>query len=141
MEALSVGIQDIGRGFCRRFAALLREGSCRRLVFPFWLGIILLTAIRIAVACRVVDDYPRLHIVAEHAEQDTGPVIRHGLGFHQNACCYQIIASKHRGDAIQYMIAGLLNVVSRHVLKWQHSLYIQRSRPGNEVPLVGVLSR
>lgn len=48
MKALCVSVQDISRGFRRRFITLLMEGCCRRHVFPFWLSIVCLCSLFIS---------------------------------------------------------------------------------------------
>lgn len=48
MKALCVSVQDISRGFRRRFITLLMEWCCRRHVFPFLLSIVCLCSLFIS---------------------------------------------------------------------------------------------
>ena len=92
-----------------------------------------------ALARGVVDRDAGLDVVGVDAEAHL--VVLHGLPFHQNAACDQLAALKHRRDAVEHVVAGLLDVVGDHVFKGQHTLHVQVARAGDEVALVGIFAR
>ena len=115
MEFMSISVQHIGLSlrlsFDRRLGFRLSNGRGRssRLLSR--------RAIQLTVTSSIVDTYAGLDIVTEHAEQDTIALVLHRFCFHDYTGCDQVISVKHRGYAIQNMVAGFLYVVGHHVFK------------------------
>ena len=98
-------------------------------------------ALQGAVSGGVVDDHPRLDVVAEHIKADALALVLHGFGLHENPLGHQIIPFKNGGDPVEHMVTGLLHVVGHHVFKGEHPRDVQVPGAGNQVLLVGVFRR
>ena len=59
-----------------------------------------LASCNMAVPGCIIDLDPRLHIVDEHMEGNTLPVVFYRICFHFYSATYQVISLKDRGDTV-----------------------------------------
>ena len=98
-------------------------------------------ALRPVITGGIVNTDPRLHIVGKYTEADSLSGIFHGIGFHEDAVCQQVIPVKYGSDAVQNMVPCIFDIIADFRLKREHSLHVEISGSCDQVLRVGVFRR
>lgn len=94
----------------------------------------------LALAGEIVDLDAWLDIVGIDIETDPGTIVLDRVALHLDAAGHQLVAMEIRGDPVQDMVAGLLYIVSYHILKGQHALHVEKAGTGDQIALIGILT-
>ena len=99
-----------------------------------------LVPVGLVFAGGVVNLHMRLQVVAVHMEAQRLAVILDRLGLKAHAAAEKFLFVVHGRDAVENMVARVVDVVEDLLFKRQHARFVEIARAGEEILAIGVLA-